>query len=82
MSDDKELDRWNFIIDQIRGTCDSIEQVLYTHDAEDLQDHLPFFQELDQQIFRCECCGWWCEISEMSDSGNWACEGCEPEEDE
>lgn len=66
---DAELDRWNEIIYFLQGTCDSLDRALHIHDSEDLIDHMPFLEYLDQHIFLCDDCGWWCEISEQSDEG-------------
>ncbi len=74
-----ELDLWNQIIYALNGSCDSLEHQLIQHDAEHLQDHQPFLEYLDNEIFLCDGCGWWCETSEMSDSGQ--CYDCDPEEE-
>ena len=77
-----ELDQWNKIIEDLRGTCQSIIQVLSNHSREDLEDHSGFLGELDQQIFRCESCDWWCELSEESEVIHGCCRDCEPEDGE
>lgn len=80
----EELDRWGHIVERLRGTCDMLEDGLEDEDAEDLQDHLPFLDYLDNHIFRCECCGWWCEISESVDSDDYdlVCGDCVPDEED
>lgn len=60
------IDLWEKIIYDLNGSCDSLEQALAEHDAEDLEHHEPFLHHLDDQIFRCDCCGWWYPISEMA----------------
>lgn len=36
-------------------------------DVELLFDDLDFCREIDQLMFRCDMCGWWCEIGEMAE---------------
>lgn len=47
--------------------------------ADQLEDDKEFLAELDNTLFCCECCGWWCELSEMSDNHSWECVDCYPE---
>lgn len=61
-----ELDKWNEIIETLRGSCEPLPRVLMRYNREDLEDNTEFLDELDQEIFRCNCCRWWCEISEES----------------
>jgi hypothetical protein len=67
MASDAELDRWNNLIHDLQGTCNGLDSFLEQHNAEDLIDYMPFLEYLDQHIFLCDGCGWWCELSEMSD---------------
>lgn len=68
------------LIDSLQGTCATISEKLPEEMEEDLteQDH----DAIDNRIFRCETCSWWCEVGEEGDEkGN--CNDCvEPEEDE
>jgi hypothetical protein len=68
------LDRWNQLIYDLQGTCNELNSFLERHNAEDLIDHIPFLEYLDNHIFLCDSCGWWCELSEMSDEG--VCSDC------
>lgn len=77
-----ELDIWNVMIEDLRGTTQSIAAVCEKHEREDLENDSGFLAELDQQIFLCNSCNWWCEIHEMSEIGDWECTDCVPEEDE
>jgi hypothetical protein len=74
-----ELDKWNEIIEDLRGTCKSMEEVLDNYNREDLRDNMEFLGYLDNEIFRCDCCRWWCEISEESGvgDGELVCNDCE-----
>lgn len=75
-------DIWEKIIYQLNGSCDSLEQALANNEAEELEDHMPFLNYMDNEIFCCECCNWWCPISEMNEQGDWECRDCVPEDDE
>lgn len=70
------IDLWEKIIYQLKGTCNTMDRVLEEHNAEELEDHMPFLNHLDNQIFLCEGCGWWCEISEMSEDSDTECNDC------
>lgn len=74
MADPETTARWDRIIDHLRGSCGSLIGALRSHDAEDLEDHQEFLRYLDDEIFLCETCGWWCEMSEMAEDE----EGTEP----
>lgn len=73
-----ELDKWNEIIEELRGSCKSLNEVLYNHDREDLEDDMNFLGYLYQEIFNCTSCGWWYEISEESGvaEGELICNDC------
>lgn len=76
------IDLWEKLIYELNGTCDSIEHVLEKYEALELQDHMPFLNYLDNEIFRCACCSWWCTISEMSENSDDECRDCNPEDEE
>jgi len=71
------------VIDHLQGTCtetltNTIEMFYPDMKEDDLteEDH----NDIDNQIFNCENCGWWCEAHEQSENGY--CEDCsEVEED-
>ncbi len=74
-------DIWSTICEALRGTCDSLVSVLENHDQEALEDDASFLEWLDNEIFRCDDCGWWCEISEESSEeadreGEMVCREC------
>lgn len=67
------------LIDSLQGTCQSIVDFLPEGmDDNDLtsEDH----DEIDNQIFLCNQCGWWCESCEQNDNGS--CNDCEPEDED
>ena len=75
-------DIWEKVIYQLVGSCDSLEQVLENNEVTELEDNDAFLTYLDNEIFRCDCCGWWCAISEMAENDNWECRDCAPDEEE
>lgn len=59
--------------DQLIGTCDSGTELLEELSQEELE-------EFDQLAFCCDTCGWWYEISEMSDEADEVCRTCGDED--
>lgn len=56
------------LVDDLRGTCKSLDIELYTVDERN---------ELDDEIFCCEECGWWCDVDELNErDGNQLCNDC------
>ena len=74
-------DIWEKIIYHLNGSCTSLEQALEDYEVPELEDNDAFLSYLDNEIFRCERCSWWCPISEMSEQGDWECRDCVPEEE-
>ena len=88
MSDDRLADAADWIADQLRGQC--------VHDIEHFVDHciedgrlteaeseeLRLLDLIDQQVFLCDRCGWWCETSECNNQdGDEHCDDCHTEDD-
>lgn len=63
------------LIDSLKGTCGSIGD--YVEDENELT--ATDYQRIDNEIFCCETCGWWCENSEMSDT-DMVCVDCSDDE--
>jgi len=61
-----QTDLWDQVIQSLQGTCDTLYSALEYYEVQHLEDNLEFLQYLDSQIFLCDDCGWWCEISEES----------------
>lgn len=61
--------------ERLQGTCNSI--VSLGEEFEDLQNDAEFCVELDQLVFCCVRCDWWCALSEMSDDEDGVCMDCE-----
>ena len=72
------------IIDELQGTCKTIEEICdyYEVDPDEFLDK--FASELDEQIFNCDRCGWWCEVGDYgnSEDGMSICSNCEEDADE
>ena len=78
-----ELAEYQKIIDGLNGTCDGLHSHLDRVGREDLADNETFTAMLDDQIFECSECGWWCEQGEANDigTGEDACNDCANEGD-
>lgn len=70
------------IAEELQGTCKSLYEMLEYYDMEDLEMDSEFCARLDQEIFLCEGCGWWCEMCEMTtdEANDWQCTDCAPDE--
>lgn len=55
-------------INELLGTCKTLN-------IEDFS--IEELSLLDEQIFLCDTCGWWCEVEEQSENNN--CSDCEEE---
>jgi len=73
----------NKIIETCQGTCtETLQSALDYHypgmQEEELteDDH----NDIDDQIFMCNTCGWWCESSEESEEAVGDCRDCAEEE--
>lgn len=72
-------DRAHEIADALRGTCLSLAGVA----TEEEMDDTVLLSELDELVFECTQCGWWDDLSELSDHETWICRDCADEtEDE
>lgn len=77
--DDFDIDK---LIEDLRGTCKSISDFLPEGmEEEDLTEEET--QHLDQEIFLCAECGWWCEQSQSTDKeGENVCNDCNEENED
>lgn len=68
----------------LMGTAMSLQTALERRDAEDVGADMDsdFCARLDSLVFCCDSCDWWCEIGEMSNSGDWVCTDCQPDDDD
>lgn len=69
------------IADDLRGTTGSLEETLDEITGIEVDDiALESLGELDELIFQCEKCSWYCEIGEMSESEESVCDECAADE--
>jgi hypothetical protein len=68
---------WIDIVEFLRGSTNSLDYALYTFKADYLEDHMPFLEYLDSEIFYCDTCGWWCNDDESED--DYTCRDCKEE---
>jgi hypothetical protein len=61
--------------EQLTGTCQSISDL--GEEFENLENDAKFCARLDELIFCCSKCDWWCDQSEMSEKEDWVCDECE-----
>lgn len=70
--------KWETIVQELSGSCDTLSPVLVFYHLEELEDNQEFLEYLDSQIFQCESCGWWCPIDEQAFEAE--CQDCADEE--
>jgi hypothetical protein len=74
------------VADEIRDTTISLSEVLETLELPaEYVDNATFCATLDQLVFECVGCGWWCgtdETGQDSDGGELRCDECAPIEDD
>lgn len=75
---------YSSVANALMGSPDSLIQVLGNYEAEYLEDDQEFMEYLDEHVFNCVICGWWCPIDEIEEtqSGEWACRDCNPIDEE
>jgi hypothetical protein len=54
------------------GTCRSLEG----SEWESWQNDAVFLRALDDEVFCCDDCGWWCGTEQLDDAVNLICEDC------
>ena len=66
------------VIDDLRGTCSSLDAVAERHDID--PNDAGLCDAIDAQIFNCADCGWWCEmheeVSAFAGLDEWTCSEC------
>ena len=80
MMSNKELA--NKLIVDLMGSCGTIDEALAYYGYTDITKvDNEVFRIVDEAIFCCEICGWWYEVSQMSEDIGVCCD-CSPEEEE
>jgi hypothetical protein len=73
------------VIEYLQGTCKTLQEGIQDNYPEMDESELKpdDLEELDNEIFNCTFCGWWCEIFECNDRSNeQVCDDCVDEEQE
>lgn len=55
------MDRFTEIVEELQGTCKTMD----TKDLDWLTQY-NLLSAFSEELFSCEHCGWWCEISELA----------------
>ena len=79
MADQPTIDRVRVheVADDLRGTTHNLHD--YATEAE--QNDAGFLAALDDEVFECSQCGWWCDVGEHGKEDG-ACDECSPEDDD
>lgn len=74
MSDSDMVARAQEVADDIAGTCDNLEK----HATEEERDNALFLAVLDDNVFCCTVCDWWCRVEEMAEDcgDDFICDEC------
>lgn len=59
--------------EELQGSARSLDDVM----TEEQRDDVDVMRLLDELVFECPECGWWCEIAEQTDDGR--CDDCNPD---
>lgn len=69
--------------ESLRGTCQPLDDILVGLLPDNTWEPPPeFCAVLDSLVFECDECGWWEEVSELSDGPGQVCLDCNPPEDD
>lgn len=68
------LDRVHEVAAYLEGSAQSLDDVATEAERADTK----FLLSLDEQVFCCDCCGWWCNTDERGEEGD-ICIECEEE---
>jgi hypothetical protein len=68
------------LIDSLRGSSQTLHTLAEDYDVDDTDAEVCAM--IDEAIFECEGCGWWCERSEESVKAPGSCDECVPDDDD
>ncbi len=63
------------IAEDLRGTCQSLNEVLEKHGLNFDNISLELLGKLDEEVMECQVCNWWYETHEINDDQ--VCNECE-----
>ncbi|BAV39236.1 hypothetical protein BPT24_111 [Tenacibaculum phage pT24] len=58
------------LVDELQGTCKSLDEACETQHIDCFELNIDELGKIDNEIFNCAECGWWCEISEQAEDGD------------
>ncbi len=73
----------NSVIESLQGSCQSLDNALPEGmEYEDLSSE--DFDSIDNEIFKCTTCDWWCEIADQfeDENGEMVCSDCSDSDDD
>lgn len=66
---------------ELEGTCRTLHEL--GDEYEDAEDSTAFCARLDELVFCCVSCNWWCGQEECNEvDGEWRCDDCTEGEDD
>lgn len=75
MKDNLRRDKMNELIEYLLGSCKSLQTGMDACGIDELTSKEEEY--LDSEIFLCDSCGWWEEVSERNDlNGDALCNDC------
>lgn len=86
MNNDHVYDMAQRFIADAQGTCASEYEIMDTQEIvlESYKEEQEFWSIVENSIFLCTQCGWWCESSEhsMKETNEFICTDCLPDDDD
>jgi hypothetical protein len=68
---------WSDIVYYLEGSCNTLHEALEAFNMTELENDDTFLSFLDDQIFYCIQCGWWCPKDEENIvAGEQMCDCC------
>lgn len=81
-------DQMREILDYLQGSCKDLNDAmrdLFELDDYDIENEKELWHYVENWIFLCNSCGWWCEMCEETATGqgeaDFGCKDCYPEDD-
>lgn len=71
-------DRVNEVASDLQGTCKSLDDFATPEEANDVD----FCRAIDDIVFCCDECGWWCDVGEQSHDKGEVCTDCNPDSED
>jgi hypothetical protein len=77
------IEEMDMLCNSTQGSCQSLEEVCYSLFGtypDEYENEMEICNFIDDRIFCCEGCSWWCEMSQMTNDleNEWTCVDCAP----